>query len=75
MLKPAIIDHDPFDILAYRRRVELLGSHHFAHSYNIAAAAIEIALWDIVGKAWGSRSTTCSVASNASRVPTTGICP
>jgi muconate cycloisomerase len=53
LISPAIIDHDPADIHAFRRRVKLLGGHHFPHSYNIAAGAIEMALWDIVGKEAG----------------------
>src|SRR5205809_1055735 len=53
LLTPLVIDHDAAETLPFLRRVRRQGGHHFAHSVNIAGAAIEMALWDIVGKAAG----------------------
>jgi L-alanine-DL-glutamate epimerase-like enolase superfamily enzyme len=49
LLTPLIIDQDAAGILPFLRRVRMQGGHHFPHSVNIAAAAIEMALWDIIG--------------------------
>ena len=53
LLTPLVVDHDPTDILPLLRSIRMHGGHHFSHSVNIATGAIEMALWDIVGKAAG----------------------
>jgi L-alanine-DL-glutamate epimerase-like enolase superfamily enzyme len=53
LLIPLVIDRDPADIQPLLRLMRMHGGHHFAHSVNIAAGALETALWDIVGKAAG----------------------
>ena len=67
---------DPFAIkhFTYVMYTDFLGKRGSTETY-CAISGIEHALWDIAGKAAGSRSTTCSAASAATRsgsTPTAG---
>jgi glucarate dehydratase len=54
LMSEFLIDRDPRDILPFLRRVRReQGWHHFPSQGNAAAAGLEMALWDIVGKASG----------------------
>ena len=48
-----IIGEDPFRITQFLRRADDRGWHHYPYLGNGATAAIEMALWDICGKALG----------------------
>jgi glucarate dehydratase len=48
-----IVGEDPFRISAFLRRASMRGWHHYPYLGNAAAAGIEMALWDICGKALG----------------------
>jgi L-Ala-D/L-Glu epimerase len=48
-----IIGEDPRQINAFLRRAQNRGWHHYPYLGNGAVAAIEMALWDICGKAHG----------------------
>jgi glucarate dehydratase len=48
-----LLGRDPHNILSFLRRARMHGWHHFAYLGNAAAASLEIALWDIVGRAAG----------------------
>jgi glucarate dehydratase len=52
-MTPLLLRHEASDILSFLRRVDMHGWHHSPYQGNIAAAALEMALWDIVGKAGG----------------------
>jgi L-alanine-DL-glutamate epimerase-like enolase superfamily enzyme len=54
VVTPLIVGEDPANVARFLRRARMQGGHHFAHSMNIAIAAIEMALWDLVGKAAGA---------------------
>jgi L-alanine-DL-glutamate epimerase-like enolase superfamily enzyme len=47
-VKPTLIDEDPFDVERITRRVWW---PNFPHTSNLNFCAIEMALWDIIGKA------------------------
>jgi L-alanine-DL-glutamate epimerase-like enolase superfamily enzyme len=49
-MKPWIIGHNPGQITQFVRRAKDLGWHHYPYLGNTAMAAVEMALWDIVGK-------------------------
>lgn len=48
-----IIGEDPFKINEFLRRSSMRGWHHYPYLGNAATAGIEMALWDICGKALG----------------------
>jgi L-alanine-DL-glutamate epimerase-like enolase superfamily enzyme len=48
-----IVGEDPMRIGAFLRRAEDRGWHHYPYLGNAAVAGIEMALWDICGKALG----------------------
>jgi L-alanine-DL-glutamate epimerase-like enolase superfamily enzyme len=50
---PWIVGEDPFRVKAFMARAADRGWHHYPYLGNGATAAIEIALWDICGKARG----------------------
>jgi len=49
----SIIGEDPFRVSQFLRRASDRGWHHYPYIGNGAVAAIEMALWDICGKALG----------------------
>ena len=52
--RDALVGEDPLRIESLMRRLETQGGwHHFDHTGNVALAGVEIALWDLVGKAAG----------------------
>lgn len=52
--RDALVGEDPLRIESLMRRIEAQGGwHHFDHTGNVALAGVEIALWDLVGKAAG----------------------
>ncbi|MFI5339051.1 MAG: mandelate racemase/muconate lactonizing enzyme family protein [Candidatus Methylomirabilales bacterium] len=52
--RDALVGEDPLHIESLMRRLEAQGGwHHFDHTGNVALAGVEIALWDLVGKAAG----------------------
>ena len=51
--KPWIIGEDPRRITSFLHRCRERGWHHYPYLGNGASAAIEMALWDICGKALG----------------------
>jgi glucarate dehydratase len=50
---PWIVGEDPFRITQFLRRASDRGWHHYPYLGNAATAGIEMALWDICGKALG----------------------
>jgi L-alanine-DL-glutamate epimerase-like enolase superfamily enzyme len=48
---PLLVGHDASDVLAFLRRVDMHGWHHSPYQGNLAVASLEMAMWDIVGKA------------------------
>jgi L-alanine-DL-glutamate epimerase-like enolase superfamily enzyme len=48
-----IVGEDPFRITQFLRRASNRGWHHYPYLGNAATAGIEMALWDICGKALG----------------------
>ncbi len=48
-----IIGEDPMKVMQFLRRASDRGWHHYPYIGNAAAAGIEMALWDICGKALG----------------------
>jgi L-alanine-DL-glutamate epimerase-like enolase superfamily enzyme len=52
--RDALIGEDPLRIESLTRRIATQGGwHHFDHTGNVALAGVEIALWDLAGKAAG----------------------
>jgi L-alanine-DL-glutamate epimerase-like enolase superfamily enzyme len=49
----SIVGEDPFRVTQFLRRASDRGWHHYPYLGNGAVAAIEMALWDICGKALG----------------------
>jgi L-alanine-DL-glutamate epimerase-like enolase superfamily enzyme len=49
--KPWIVGQDPLRVTEFLRRCQDRGWHHYPYLGNAAAAGIEMALWDIAGKA------------------------
>jgi muconate cycloisomerase len=53
-VKPLLVGESPFDVERLIHRVGFLGSfNHNPRSANLALAGVEMALWDIMGKAAG----------------------
>ncbi|GAA5121560.1 mandelate racemase/muconate lactonizing enzyme family protein [Haloechinothrix salitolerans] len=52
-LEPLVIGEDPFAIERLVRRIDLVGTWHHVRASSPAIAAVEMACWDIVGKACG----------------------
>lgn len=48
-----LIGEDPLEITRFLRLAWLRGWHHFAYVGNNAVAALEMALWDLLGKSCG----------------------
>jgi L-alanine-DL-glutamate epimerase-like enolase superfamily enzyme len=49
-MRPWLVGEDPRRITHFLRRSRALGWHHYPHLGHMASAAVEMALWDIVGK-------------------------
>jgi L-alanine-DL-glutamate epimerase-like enolase superfamily enzyme len=47
---PLLVGHEASDVLAFLRRVGMHGWHHSPYQGNLAVAALEMAMWDVVGK-------------------------
>jgi L-alanine-DL-glutamate epimerase-like enolase superfamily enzyme len=52
-LRPLVVGADPFEIERLVRRIELVGTWHHVRATSPAIAAVEMACWDLVGKACG----------------------
>lgn len=52
-IEPLVIGEDPFAIERLVRRIDLVGTWHHVRWSSPAIAAVEMACWDIVGKACG----------------------
>ena len=52
-LEPLVTGEDPFAIERLVRRMDLVGTWHHMRASSPAIAAVEMACWDIVGKACG----------------------
>jgi L-alanine-DL-glutamate epimerase-like enolase superfamily enzyme len=52
-LRPLVIGADAFQIERLVRRIELVGTWHHVKASSPAIAAVEMACWDLVGKACG----------------------
>ncbi|TCP52949.1 L-alanine-DL-glutamate epimerase-like enolase superfamily enzyme [Tamaricihabitans halophyticus] len=52
-IEPLVLGADPFEIERLIRRIDLVGTWHHVRATNPAIAAVEMACWDIVGKACG----------------------
>lgn len=52
-LRPLVIGADAFQIERLVRRIELVGTWHHVKATSPAIAAVEMACWDLVGKASG----------------------
>ncbi|MGH9029562.1 MAG: mandelate racemase/muconate lactonizing enzyme family protein [Acidimicrobiales bacterium] len=52
--EPALVGADPMEVRGFVERAEALGAMHFPYVANVGLAAIEMALWDICGKALGA---------------------
>jgi L-alanine-DL-glutamate epimerase-like enolase superfamily enzyme len=50
---PRLVDRQAHDVLSFLRDVQMHGWHHSPYQGNLASAALEMAMWDIVGKAGG----------------------
>ena len=50
---PLAIGHDPSNIKQFLRATWIDGWHHFPYTGNVATAALEMAMWDLVGKSAG----------------------
>lgn len=48
---PLLIDREASDVLPFLRSVDMHGWHHSPYQGNLAVAGLEMAMWDIVGKA------------------------
>jgi L-alanine-DL-glutamate epimerase-like enolase superfamily enzyme len=57
-LRPLVLGADPTEIERLVRRIELVGTWHHVRATSPAIAAVEMACWDIVGKACGQPLTT-----------------
>jgi L-alanine-DL-glutamate epimerase-like enolase superfamily enzyme len=52
-IEPLVLGADPFEIERLWRRIDLVGTWHHVRASSPAIAAVEMACWDIVGKACG----------------------
>lgn len=52
-IEPLVLGEDPFAIERLVRRIDLVGTWHHVRATSPAIAAVEMACWDIVGKACG----------------------
>jgi L-alanine-DL-glutamate epimerase-like enolase superfamily enzyme len=52
-MTPLLLERDASDVLSFLRRVDMHGWHHSPYQGNLAVASLEMAMWDIVGKAAG----------------------
>src|SRR2546425_6229316 len=51
-MRPVVLGRDPFDHeVIVHELTQVWGWHHFPHSGNVAMGGIDMALWDLVGKA------------------------
>ena len=53
LMTPLLVGEQASQIVPFLRRVQMNGWHHFPYQGNLAVASLEMALWDIVGKAAG----------------------
>lgn len=52
-LRPLVVGEEPFAIERLVRRIDLVGTWHHVRASSPAIAAVEMACWDIVGRACG----------------------
>src|SRR5919204_5637309 len=52
-IEPLVVGEDPFAIERLMKRIHLVGTWHHVKATSPAIAAVEMACWDIVGKACG----------------------
>ncbi len=53
-MRPVVLGRDPFDHeVIVQELTQVWGWHHFPHSGNVALGGVDMALWDLVGKATG----------------------
>ncbi|PYV42933.1 MAG: mandelate racemase [Acidobacteria bacterium] len=53
-MRPVVIGRDPWDYeVLVHELTQVYGWHHFRHSGNCALGGVDMALWDLVGKASG----------------------
>lgn len=52
-LEPLVVGQDPFRIERIAKRIEAIGTWHHVRATSPAIAAVDMACWDIVGKACG----------------------
>src|SRR5215211_340803 len=52
-LEPLVLGEDPFAVERLMKRIELVGTWHHVKATSPGIAAVEMACWDIVGKACG----------------------
>lgn len=52
-IQPLVLGADPFEIERLWRRIDLVGTWHHVRASSPAIAGVEMACWDIVGKACG----------------------
>ncbi len=52
-VEPLVVGESPFDIERIMKRINIVGTWHHVKATSPAIAAVEMACWDIVGKASG----------------------
>ncbi len=52
-LEPLVVGEDPFRVERIIKRIDAIGTWHHMRATSPAIAAVEMALWDLVGKACG----------------------
>lgn len=62
MLKSRILGENPCNVDKIFRRIKQFGGHSRQAG---GVCGIEVALWDLAGKAWGVRSGSCSAGNSA----------
>ena len=65
-----VIGSDPMDIEAIGKRLRAVGGGSPEGMVTRASAAVDVALWDIKGRRWGSPSTSCWAAIGTGCPPT-----
>lgn len=52
-VRPLVVGESPFDIERISKRIDVVGTWHHVRTTNPGIAAVEMACWDLVGKACG----------------------
>lgn len=52
-LEPLVVGEDPFRVERILQRIDAIGTWHHVRATNTAIAGVEMACWDVVGKASG----------------------